>query len=88
MVDDGPTSMELDREKVGSLLLQLGDPQRSLNKTENQARAPQTGRKLSKYAIHFAEHISSSSYSYLFEVGLPYNIPWSHAHNSQHAFLQ
>jgi hypothetical protein len=74
MVDDGPASMDLDREKVGLLLLQLGDPQRSLNKSENQARAPQTGRKLSKYAVHFVEHIGSSSYSYLFEVGLLCNI--------------
>lgn len=75
MIDDGPTSMDLDREKVGLLLLRLGDPQRSLNKTENQAIAQQTRCKLSKYAIHFVEHISSASYSYLFEVGLLYNIP-------------
>ena len=88
MVGDGPTSMDLDRENVGLLLLQLGDPQRSLNKPENQARAPQIGPKLSKYAIHFVEHISSASYSYLVEVRLLYNISFSHAHNSQHAFLQ
>lgn len=75
MIDDGPTSMDLDREKVGLLLLRLGDEQRSLNKPENQARVQQTGCMLSKYAIHFVEHISSSSYSYLFEVGLLYNIP-------------
>lgn len=70
MIDDGPTSMDLDREKVGLLLLQLGDPQRSLDEREDQASARQIGFRLSKYAIHFVEHISSASFSYLFEVGL------------------
>jgi hypothetical protein len=75
MIDDGPASMDLDRKKVGLLLLQLGDLQESVNNPEIKARAQKTGRKLSKYAAHFIEHISSASYSCLFEVGLLCNIP-------------
>ncbi|KOS37754.1 hypothetical protein ACN38_g11446 [Penicillium nordicum] len=67
MIDDRPTSMDSDREKVGLLLLQLGDPQRPLYKREDQARAQRIELRLSKYAIHFVEHISSASFSYLFE---------------------
>lgn len=74
MIDDRPTSMDSDREKVGLLLLQLGDPQRPLYKREDQARAQRIELRLSKYAIHFVEHISSASFSYLFEVGL--SIPY------------
>lgn len=67
MIDDGHKSVDLDREKVGLLLIQLNDPRGS----EKQGRAKQSGHKLSKYAIHFIEHVSSASYSYLFEVRIP-----------------
>ena len=76
MIEDGLTSMDLDREKVGLLLLQLGDPQGSLSKP-NQVGTQKTRYRLSKYAVHFLEHISSASFSYLFEVGLSYTAIFS-----------
>lgn len=72
MINDGPTSMDLDRENVGSLLLQLGD---SHGYVKNPEKIPgKAACRLSKYAAHFIEHIGSSSYSYIFEVRLLFNI--------------
>jgi hypothetical protein len=72
MINDGPTSMDLDRENVGSLLLQLGD---SHGYVKNPEKIPRKAAcRLSKYATHFIEHIGSASYSYIFEVRLLFNI--------------
>lgn len=72
MINDGPTSMDLDREDVGSLLLQLGDSHGYVKNPEEIPR--KAACRLSKYATHFIEHIGSSSYSYIFEVWLLFNI--------------
>lgn len=70
MIDDGQTTFELDREKVGSLLLHLSDAQLAQNAPQKQAIDHILGSKLSKYAMHFVEQVRPASYSYLFEVRL------------------
>ncbi|CDM32981.1 Protein kinase-like domain [Penicillium roqueforti FM164] len=57
--------IDLNRENVSSLLLQLGDSHGYIKNPENIPR--KAACRLSKYTTHFIEHIGSSLYSYIFE---------------------
>lgn len=72
MINDSTISIDLNRENVSSLLLQLGDSYRYIKNPENIPR--KAAYRLSKYITHFIEHIGLLSYSYIFEVRLLFNI--------------
>lgn len=72
IINNSTTSIDLNRENVSSLLLQLGDSHGYIKNPENIPR--KAACRLSKYTTHFIEHIGSSLYSYIFEVRLLFNI--------------
>lgn len=63
-------SFILDRENVGSLLIQLSIAHMTEFPSRNQGSNLDAYISLSKYAAHFIEQIKSTSYSCLFEVRL------------------
>ncbi|CAP80034.1 hypothetical protein PCH_Pc12g04070 [Penicillium rubens Wisconsin 54-1255] len=65
LYSDRAIKIDLNRENVSSLLLQLGDSYRYIKNPENIPR--KAAYRLSKYITHFIEHIGLLSYSYIFE---------------------
>jgi hypothetical protein len=66
MISDIQATSAVDRENVGSLLVQLSRETRLAGCLREQGK--DDSAHLSKYAIHFIEQITSASYLYLFEV--------------------
>jgi hypothetical protein len=56
--------MKLDLENVGNVITELSESRTSWNLATTNSPS-----NLSQFGIHFVKNISSSSYSYIFEVG-------------------
>lgn len=71
MISASQATFTVDRENVGSLLVQLSRQTRLASCLREQTPGQNDGPHLSKYAAHFIEQIGSASYLYLFEVRSP-----------------